>query len=206
MHSQQNPMTESTANDCSEGQNSSPEQHDARVLRRWTADPYGRFDACSSNYRQVEIALEWMIGRWLRMAADATLHEYWCDGIVSVVHDATENNYRFAGACTLSDHHANTMWLAPFELQIAYPSDCDWPSTASLRIGHRDAEQRFDRSLRCGRECRLQALAHWIYGARPLPMNDWAISLAFEPFPRYLGAQRSSSQSVIPETGATGSA
>jgi hypothetical protein len=172
-----------TPDDCRKENCDSPEQQDARVLRRWAADPFGRFDTSRSNFEEVRLSLEFMIGRLLRLSDAPTLHEFWCDGVEPVVYSVVESDYAFAGACILSDHEANLMWLAPFELQIAYLQGCDWPAMASVRLGHRDTEHRFDRSLVCGREHRLYALSHWIYGDRPNSIDAWAVSLDFAPYP-----------------------
>ncbi len=176
-------MTIPTPDDCRKENCDSAEQQDARVMRRWVAEPYGRLNASWSNFQGVRLSLEFMIGRLLQLSDAPALHEYWCDGVEPVVHTSTNDDYSFAGACILADRESTAQWLAPFELQIVYPPGCDWPLMASVRLGHRDAERLFDRSLGCCREHRLYALSDWIYGARPNSREAWAICLDLDPYP-----------------------
>lgn len=153
------------------------------MFRRWAAQPFGQFNEEWSNFYRAGLSIEFMIQRLLQFSENRTLHEYWCDGANPVVYEFSGDEFFFSGACTLSDHHAQAMWLVPFELRIAYPPKCEWPLTASIRLGHRDNEQLFDRSLICSRNRRLYLLSHSIYGNRPQEDSGWAITVCLNPYP-----------------------
>jgi hypothetical protein len=153
------------------------------MIRRWAAEPYGRFDDRHSNFAVVRTALEFMICRLLTMSENTDFHEFWCDGVEPVVHRAADDDYSFAGVCFLGDSPSGGQWLAPFELRIVYPSHREWPSAASVRIGHRNVENLIDRSLCCCRDHDFYRLSHWIYGSRPSTADAWAINVSFAPYP-----------------------
>ena len=176
-------MTTPSVDYCLKEHCDSSEQQEARLLRRWASDPYGRFDDSGSNFQIVRVSLEFMICRLLNLSSDPRLFEYWCDGVEPVVHNVLQGDYSFAGACILADTESTAQWLAPFELHIAYPHDVEWPSEVSLRIGHRDVDRLFDRSLCCCRQHRMYALSHWIYGSRPSKLESWAINVNLTPYP-----------------------
>lgn len=119
----------------------------------------------------------------LRLSDDVSLHEYWCDGVDLVYHRVIANSFAFAGACILSDAVANSMWIVPFEFQIDFADNDEWPACVSLNLGHHDTNSLFDRTLKCGPEHRLYALSHCVYGNRPSELSDWAIRVDLNPYP-----------------------
>jgi hypothetical protein len=170
--------------DCSKESCRDAEQQFARVLRRWAALPYGEFNERESNHQSLRIAIEYqMFQRVLERSSDSTMHEYWSDGVEFVESKVLDCSYYFGGSCIFSDRHAQTMWLAPFELRIEYdPNDLDCPSSVDLRLGQRDPVDCISKRFKAGREYRLYALAHSLYGSRPQQVEDWAAHVYLNPY------------------------
>lgn len=173
-----------TRESCDKENCASNEQQAYRVLQLWRKDPHGRFDQRSSNFDRVRTTLEHMIGRILRHAEQTAFHEFWCDGVEIIEHEEEPERFQFAGACIISDKRASTMWLAPFELEVEYRSNKEWPSAASMRIGHSHSADIFDRALPCNRAHRLHALSHWISGNRPADHQGWGMLVSLNPYPQ----------------------
>ena len=172
-----------TRDDCRKENCTSADQQVNRVLRRWLAEPLGRFDEQWSNLHRVRISIEFLIGRVLDRSPDAALHEYWSDGVDLIHHEASLERFDFGGACILSDRHASAMWLVPFEMRIDYLDPAGHPTALRLRVGRADSRHLFDRSLQAGREHRLFALSHAIYGGRPTDPSSWAMTVDLDPYP-----------------------
>jgi hypothetical protein len=173
-----------TPEDCHKDVCSNADQQFARILRRWAALPYGEFSERESNHQRLRVAIEYqMFQRVLERSLDSTLHEYWSDGVEFVEWKVSECSYYFGGTCIFSDRHAQTMWLAPFELRIEYdPKEIDCPSSVDLRLGHRDPVDCISKRYKTGREYRLYALAHSLYGSRPQKTEDWAAHVNLTPY------------------------
>jgi hypothetical protein len=172
-----------TPADCHKDNCSDNDQQFSRIVRRWASDPLGQFGDRESNYQRLRVAVEFFICPVLKLSADATLHEYWCDGVDFVAWDSTDDNYNLGGACIISDRHCNTMWLAPFELDICYDQSLiDCPASVVLRLGHRDPEYLFSRKYPAGRQHRLFAMTHFLYGGRPTVDAGWAAHIVLDPY------------------------
>ncbi len=127
--------------------------------------------------------MEFMIGSLLRRSADASLHEFWCDGVNLV--ESTVNNGKFylGGSCIFSDRQCDAMWLAPFCLELRFRGFVDFPDSVRLRLGHRI---RARIALRSGypsnRQNRLHSLSHALYGMRPAADELWAAVVDLDPY------------------------
>lgn len=178
-------MTTPSREDCRKENCISADQQFARILRRWHAEPLALFDDDTSNHQALRVATEFLLGRIFKQANNTLLHEYWCDGTDFVQMSSDQFTYFLGGGCIISDRHINTMWLAPFELSLAYtPNDLDKPSSLSLRLGHLDTEHTISRRYPSGQKYRLYAMAHALYGRRPIDDSEWAAIVLLDPYPR----------------------
>ena len=172
-----------TRDECHKDACSSLDQQFSRILRRWSAEPFGEFDDDCSNHQKLRKAMEFFICPIIKRAPKAGLHEFWCDGLDFVVWSRAEHSCFFGGACIYSDRHCNSEWLAPFELRIEYDEqDFDCPSSVDLRLGHADQSDQISKRYPSGRRYRLYAMAHCLYGSRPDSLSDWAIHVNLSPF------------------------
>ena len=90
-----------TADEGHNGNCSEADQQFSHILWRWAAEPFGFFDATESNHERVRTAIEFLIGPLLKRSADASLHEFWCDGVDFVGFVVNDN--RFDSAVETSD-------------------------------------------------------------------------------------------------------
>jgi hypothetical protein len=173
-----------TPEDCHKDACVDNDQQFSRILRRWAAQPLGQFSERDSNHERLRSAIEYrMFGPVLDRSPDSTLHEFWSDGVEFVEWQVSENCYYFGGTCYYSDGEARCQWLAPFELRIEYEKqNLDYPASVDLRFGHRDPANRISKQYPAGREFRLYALAHSLYGARPTTLADWAAHVNLSPY------------------------
>ncbi len=82
-----------------------------------------------------------------------------------------------------SDQRANAMWLAPFELSLAYsPTDFGIPTSATLRLGHVCRKHTISRWFPVGRTYRLYAIAHSFFANRPSSDDGWAANVTLCPY------------------------
>lgn len=181
-----------TPENCSKEACADPDQWFARILRRWVALPLGRFDERYSNHAWLRVAVERFVCHIIETSNDSNWHGYWCDGVEFVEWKVDGNSYFFGGAGYISRPDAGPQWILPFELRIEYDStNIDRPSSVDLRLGHRDPNNLFSERYPAGREHRLHAIAHYVYGDRPTLIGDWAIHVNLTPYPDSQSCSRS---------------
>ncbi|MBX7104115.1 MAG: hypothetical protein K1X57_08530 [Gemmataceae bacterium] len=172
-----------TAAECHKDACSSGEQMLSRVLRRWLAEPHGFIDENTSNYRKLCILLMFLVDSILDRSPDATLHEFWCDGVELVDWKIHEGSYSFGGACIYSDRQCNSMWLAPFRLELTYAESGDVPSAVRLRLGHKSQDgDRICKRYKCGHQYRLHDMAAELYESHPSDDDQWAAVVDIDPY------------------------
>lgn len=82
-----------------------------------------------------------------------------------------------------ADQRANAVWLALFELSLAYsPTDFGIPTSVTLRLGHVCRKHTISRRFPVGRTYRLYAIAHSFFANRLSSYDGWAANVTLCPY------------------------